>query len=229
MASIESKIYSRESKPFGKTWEQWAAAWCNWMLSLPKSSHPNLDETGEKCTKYQNDPDVWFLAGTFGNVVPVKRHCKIPSEKSILYCIIEKEDSFAENKDLSKESDLQARAKNFINNVTKVETEIDGQAVKNLQQYRINSDVFDLVFPAEPVYSDVNAGPTRAACDGYWIMLKPMPPGKHEITFKGEVSYVENDIGAEQIRNEVLYSHIKEDMDNNKKFRVDVTYYLEIL
>lgn len=229
MANIESKIYSRGSKPFGKTWEQWAAAWCTWMLSIPKSSHPNLDETGELCSKHQNDPDVWFLAGTFGNVLPVKRHCKIPREKSILYCIIEKEDSFAENKDLSKEWELQARAKSFIDNVTKIETKIDGQGVKNLEQYRIHSEVFDLLFPSDPVYSDVNAGLTRAACDGYWIFLRPLTPGNHEISFRGEVSYVENDVSAEQIKNEPLYSHIKDDMDNNKKFRIDVTYDLQIL
>ena len=229
MSSSNTKVYSRKSNPLGKTWEQWAAEWCSWLLSMPKVNHPNLDATGRLCNLNQNSSDVWFLAGTFGNDVPVRRTCRIPKERSILYAIIEKEDSFAEDKDLSRESELADRARKFIDNISSIFTKIDGELVENIEEYRVQSDFFDLEFPNDPVYNDVVPGLTRAVCNGYWMLVKPLSKGPHEISFGGEIQLIDNDLSVEQIKREPIYNHLKGHMDKNHSFKLDVTYELEII
>ena len=56
------------------------------------------------------DPNVWFLAGTFGNVNLIRRKCIVPLGKAIFFPILEKEDSFAEDVDLRSELELASRA-----------------------------------------------------------------------------------------------------------------------
>ena len=108
----------------------------------------------------------------------------MPRNKAILVPIIYKEDSFAEDKDLQKDPELLARAKDFADNVKYLGTTVDGKDLHDLYDYRVLSEFFDLVFPKNSVY-DVSQVCTKAICDGYWIFLKPFKPGIHEIDFTG--------------------------------------------
>jgi hypothetical protein len=220
------EIYLRASKPFGKTWEKWAAIWCNWLLSVPRANNPSVDDTGKNCGQNQNNPNVWFLGGTFGNTVPVKRICSIPVGKAILFAILEKEDSFAEDLDLKNESELSSRAKNFMDRVTYLQATVDGVKLEDLDKYRVQSEFFDLIFPEHSVY-DVKAGVTRAVCDGYWVFLKPLCIGKHEIHFAGEVSLAD-DVVTEQFKNDSIYMPMWQYIDTNSSFKLDITYELTV-
>lgn len=62
-----------------------------------QKNNPSLDETGESCSIDQNDKNEWLLTGTFENIVPVRRKCIIPEGRTILFPIVEKEDSIAED------------------------------------------------------------------------------------------------------------------------------------
>ena len=223
----ESLLYPRESKPFGKTWEEWAALWCNWLLSLPKDVNPSLDETGQNCSQNQRDPNVWFLAGSFGNLAPIIRFCRIPNHMAILFPIIEKEDSFAEDFDLKTDAEIQLRAKEFMDRVSELRVVVDGIKLQGLYKYRVQSSIFDLKFPTNCVY-DVQPGSTRAVCDGYWVFLRPPSRGHHEIQFSGEVTMKSNDIVTDQFRNDPLYAHMKDHIDRNISFVLDITYNIII-
>ena len=164
-------LYERNLHPVGKSWEKWAAMWCNW-LSIPKKKNPAIDETGKYCSLNQTNENVWFLTGTFGNLVPVKRKCTIPPGKAIFFPILEKEDSFQEDQDLKTEEELKKRSTDATNRLIHVEATIDGQKVDRLENYRVQSEVFDLTFPEDNVY-DLRPGLTRSVCDGYWLFIKP--------------------------------------------------------
>jgi hypothetical protein len=41
-----------------------------------------------------------------------------------------------------------------------------------------------VTFPASNIYG-VPPGPSQAVSDGFWIMLNPLPVGKHQISFGG--------------------------------------------
>jgi hypothetical protein len=225
--ATESLLYPRESRPFGKTWEEWAALWCNWLLSLPKDVNPSLEESGRNCSQNQQDPNAWFLAGSFGNLAPITRYCKIPKNMAILFPILEKEDSFAEDIDLKTEVELRLRAKEFMDRVRKLHAVVDGTKLQGLYKYRVQSSVFDLNFPTNCVY-DVQPGFTRAVCDGYWVFLRPLSRGHHEIQFSGEVAMKSNDIVTDQFIDDPLYAHMKDHIDKNVSFVLDITYNITV-
>ena len=156
--------------------------WCKWFFSIPKDIHPSIDTVGIHSSINQTDPDLWFLAGSFGNIEPIIRRCTIPSGRSIVFPILEKEDSFSEDTDLKTESDLIKRCTRAMDLVVHMEAALDGQRIES---QRVLSQVFDLVFPTNNVY-DVQPGKTRSVCDGYWIFLKPLSSGKHRVRFMGE-------------------------------------------
>ena len=33
-------LYPRNINPFNRPWEEWAAVWCNWLFSIPRSNNP---------------------------------------------------------------------------------------------------------------------------------------------------------------------------------------------
>ena len=225
--TTESLLYPRECKPFGKSWEEWAALWCNWLLSLPKDVNPSLDETGQNCSQNQQDSNVWFLGGSFGNLVPIIRFCTIPRDMSIFFPILEKEDSFAEDIDLKTEAELRIRAKDFMDRVRKLQVIVDGIKLQGLYKYRVQSSVFDLNFPPNCVY-DLQPGFTRAVCDGYWIFLRPLSKGRHDIHFSGEVAMISDDTVTNQFRDDPLYAHMKEHINRKVSFILDITYNIVV-
>jgi hypothetical protein len=219
-------LYERNAHPFGKSWEKWAALWCNWMLSIPKKNNPSLDETGKYCSMNQNYENVWFLTGTFGNIVPVKRKCTIPAGKAIFFPILVKEDSLEEDSDLKTELELIKRSRDATNRLIHMEATIDGEKVDQLESYRAQSKVFDLTFPEDCVYH-VRPGLTRSVCDGYWLFIKPLQVGKHYIYFKGKTS-LEEDYTLTQLKSNEVYSQNWQNIDD-RTFKLEVSYELTII
>jgi hypothetical protein len=56
---------------------------------------------------------------------------------------------------------------------------IDGARVSNVRQYRVASGCFDLEPDWTPQPGQVR---TLAASDGYWLLLPPLPKGRHTIS-----------------------------------------------
>ncbi len=229
MTEIDSEtiMYPRNYQPFGKSWEKWIAIWCNWLLSIPRDINPAVDESGINSSQNQDDPNVWFLGGTFGNNIPVRRKCTVPKSKSILFPIVNKEDSFAEDLDLIHEQELSMRARNSMDRLICLQLIIDGKKLPNLRDYRVLSEFFDLTFPQNNVY-DVNPGITRAVCDGYWAFLKPLPVGLHEIYFSAEVFLPKGDEVTKQIQNSSIFRSILKEISETSTLKIDVTYELMI-
>jgi len=145
------------------------------------------------------------------------------SGRSILFPIIEKEDSFSEDSDLKTESELIRRCTNAIDRTIHVEAALDGL---RLYPQRILSPIFDLAFPENNVY-DVQPGRTRSVCDGHWIFLEPLSSGNHHIKFVGEAA-LEN-VVAQQERTDQVYRHIWKNIDDNNTFRLNVAYDLTVV
>lgn len=220
-------MYPRNFQPFGKSWEKWTAIWCNWLLSIPRDRNPAVDETGKNASQQQDDPNVWFLAGTFGNNVPVKRKCSVPKSKALLFPILDKEDSFAEDLDLIYEEELATRARESMDRLIGLQLIVDGRRLSNISQYRVLSEFFDLAFPENNVYN-VNSGITRAVCDGYWAFIKPLSIGIHEIYFSAQVFLPKDNEVTKQIRNNSVYSSVAEEIDKNSRLNLEVTYELTV-
>jgi hypothetical protein len=170
-----------DSKPYGLTYGEWTAKWWQWALSMPEPLNPTIDDTGRNCANNQTGP-VWLLAGTNGGTVT--RECTIPSDKGILIPIINVECDTATDPALHTEAELRACAKADQDTVIGKEITIDGLNVGNLDSYRFQSPLFNLTFPQNNI-AGVAPQTTKAVSDGFWILLEPLPPGMHEIHFKG--------------------------------------------
>jgi hypothetical protein len=166
------------------------------------------------------------LTGTFGNIGPIKRKCIIPARKAIFFPVLVKEDSFAEDSDLKMEADLIRRCEQAMNRLINIEAFIDEQKMENLENYRVQSKVFDLIFPEENVYS-VRPGSTRSVCDGYWLFVKPLEAGTHSIFFKGE-TLLEEPYTINQLKGNTVHSSIWKHLDNKQTFKLEVFYDLTI-
>lgn len=174
----QSEEFSPDSKPFGKTYGEWTAEWWDWFISMPTDRNPIADPTGERCAEGQNGP-VWFLVSSGGG--KSERSCPIPADKAILASAINVECSFAEDDSLKTEDDLRACANSDQDLVTQHEAKLDGS---ELEVSRVESPLFDVSFPDDNVFA-APAGPSQAVSDGYWVFLKPLMPGEHELHTQG--------------------------------------------
>jgi hypothetical protein len=176
-------VFSPDSKPYGMTYGEWSVKWWQWIESIPKEHNPVSDSTGKNCAVNQNGP-VWFLAGTSGG--SAERSCTIPAGKDIFAPLINNECSYVENKNLKTESELRACAIAGNNGATGLTATIDGVAISNLNRLRIASPLFNLTF-APGNGAGLPPSSTQSVSDGFWIFLKPLSPGTHEIKFGGAV------------------------------------------
>ena len=73
--------------------------------------------------------------------------------------------------------------------------------LKNLENYRIKSQLFDFTLPENNVFS-ATPGTTEAVSDGYWVFLKPLSAGNHDIDFSANII---NPSGVNNYNTQVKY------------------------
>ncbi len=202
--SASANIFPAEATPYGKSYEEWAAAWWQWLLPIPKDESP---QEGADCDVNQSG-QVFFLAGNFGGTST--RSCAIPAGKAILFPVLNA--TQANCPELAgggytceasmDEATLRAGVSWAIDLDHTLTLEIDGDSVEGLADYRIQSDMFNTGAPAEAedrLWS-ICSGPIRenscgvpvgtprgVVTDGYWVMLRPLPPGEHHVHLAAEV------------------------------------------
>lgn len=164
----------------GKTLGEYSAEWWQWALSIPLAKSPVADLTGEKCSSGQHG-NVWFLAGTYESH-PVKRHCAVPQDKYIFFPVINMVYWRPVDRVVSCKEVKRAAA---INNdyLKFIDVQVDGVDIPSMKEHREVSPGCFNVFAKIP--EAVKAPPGYpAASDGFWIMLQPLPLGRHTIHFR---------------------------------------------
>lgn len=170
------ELFAPYSSPFGRTYTEWTARWWQWVLSLPKTENPLVDQNGKNCANNQSGP-VWFLAGRLNG--SAERSCTIPADKAILLPIINVEASVAEG-DGSTEEELSAVVKFEMDQITDIRAVISGTNLDESKLSRIKSPLFNVTLPADNVLG-LSAQTTRMMSEGYWIFLKPLKLGNYDL------------------------------------------------
>lgn len=170
-------LYSPDSTPFGTPFATWTTKWWQWFIGIPNSQQPFPDTTGEKCGINQAGP-VWYLVGAAGKV---ERNCIIPSDKAVLFPILDTECSYSESPELKTEQDLRKCAVDS-NKDAVLKVTLDNREIKNIDKYRVTSNLFNVTYPSDPVFP-TNSNFSQAVSDGWFIMLEPLKPGTHELKF----------------------------------------------
>jgi hypothetical protein len=150
---------------------------------MPRRSNPLSDRTGKYCGRNQIDPDVWFLAGTFGG--NVKRTCTIPKSRAILFPIVNcLEFMKGKRRRFKSDGELVTYVKKICDDIKEIAVTVDGLQSSDLRKNRIFTPAFDLIL-SESNTDCMKPGANRGAGDGYWVLLKPLSSGKHRISFSG--------------------------------------------
>lgn len=185
-AKNKIEFFTSESKPYGKTYGEWTVKWWQWALSIPKSINPVVDETGKNAGVNQPAADVWFLAGKFGseNKNFPHRECIIPAEKAILFPIINCEANPLEYPELRTEEDIIDHVSKDEDTIVKKECFINGERIP-VQRVSSYPPIFPVTISEDNAVGIKGGGSTRAASDGYWVFLKPLPKGEYTISFAG--------------------------------------------
>lgn len=196
-------IVSSDRIVFSKAFSEWDAEWQQWAYSIPVSKHPLFDNGN--CTEGQSGM-VWFLGGKFcTNTDPmcgqykVQRSCTVPRGKYLYFPVDNGEDSALEESVAEHPGDIsyQQIAKMrqgwdpWATRPTSEYAAIDGVVVPHLERFNVQSTVFGFTIPEDNylkvLYGMPDAFPAgwyAPAVDyGRYIMLAPLPRGKHTIQF----------------------------------------------
>jgi len=189
-------VVDRDSVYYGRTYSDWSAAWWQWALSLPTATHPLFDK-GD-ISVGQSGP-VWFLGGKFcaNNAGPscgytgVVRSGNVPANTSLFVAIFNGEDSVLEDPAHTQIAELQAFNQPGMD-VATVSMDLDGQSIHDLKnKFRVVSPAFVFTIPTDNLFTAIGEGTFTAGSyypaigDGYFVMLDPLPPGRHKIHFNG--------------------------------------------
>jgi hypothetical protein len=191
-------VYPVTAKPCGKTYEEWSILWWQWAEAIPFGVNPVFnDKTGIHGSIGQSGP-VWFLAGAGGG--EIKRTVTVPLGKPLFFPISNwindypcppSDPPFEPPAGKTLEVFLQEYIGTYVEMIDVLECEVDGKPLKDLFDYRVISGLFpftaaaDIGLTGDPC---TTGSPQLATSDGYWVMLRPLPPGEHVIHFRGGVS-----------------------------------------
>jgi len=194
------EVFAPNSKPYNKTYGEWNQIWWEWAQKEPIENNTIVDPTGEKCAVNQDDPNVWFLGGTTGG--RVERDCTIPASKAIFFPLLNTECSTAEDPSLKTEEALRDCARNNAPDRARVvlKASVDGQEIPDLEKYWTESSLYNYTLPEDNIWG-APAGLTQEVAAGYYLMLEPLPPGKHIIYLSGA-----NIAGEQTFATEVIYN-----------------------
>jgi hypothetical protein len=162
----------------GLSYGCWSSVWWNWLFS---------DQT--------QSSSVYFLRGNTDKEPPIIRTGKngpiIYSDSAIFFpiiCTITSKHLFEHaSTQVIRRSESAQRQKNLL----LLSVDINGVRIPNLKNYYAESPEFVLNIPKssklrhslDPI---PRTGRSFAVSAGYWIMLRPLPPGTYRIIFKGK-------------------------------------------
>jgi hypothetical protein len=124
---------------------------------------------------------IAFLAGTTGGAAD--RECTFDNGTPILVPLINVECSTIEGNGTTA-AELRACAEGFADQFTDLSLTVDGTAVGNLTNFRVQTRVFSFTAVQGNVFG-IPAGTTDSVADGYWALIPPLRPGVHTISFGG--------------------------------------------
>jgi hypothetical protein len=176
----ESYLVAPDEPVAGVSQEDWSRTWWQWAASFEQAESPIADRTGELCANKQSG-NVWLLAGTYGSARTI-RTCTVPRGKYLFFPIVNY--VVAPNPRSTEGltcAQAIATAARMTDGLTRILLEINGQPYDGLVEHRqATRECFDL--------GELSTPPARlypVAANGYYVMLRPLPPGKHVVNFGG--------------------------------------------
>jgi hypothetical protein len=158
-------------KVAGVPLSEWTARWWRWADA--QDVPPYLDRDGRLCHLGQSGP-VWFLAGTDGEFQP-RRTCEVPEGKHLLLPVINMISYGIDGNESCRY--LQRGAAMNNDHLGSAVVMLDGKPLPGVDKRRITSNGCFRMDPADDTSM-------LAAADGFWILLDPLPRGRHTLSVR---------------------------------------------
>jgi hypothetical protein len=183
MAASPSPLVGLHEAVADRTQEMWSARWWMWASSFGDAPSPVRDLTGELCAAGQ-EGEVFFLAGTFERR-PIHRTCKVPAGKYVFFPLV----NYVVMPDGMAPCDsLSNTARAMTDGPLSLFAELDGLALPDLAKQRLAT------FKCFNINASSGGAKLMSASNGYWLMLKPLSPGKHTLHFGGVLPSLRQDL-----------------------------------
>jgi hypothetical protein len=197
------ELFSKDEKPFGISYDDWVSKYWNWNVGL------TTDEFTPKpdgCIINKSNSLVMLMDTTVDD--SPHQACKISSKQGIMIPLWIAWCDTGSNKGYSDEQLSKCARELYSLGNIRSEVKVDGLPVANLDvrlslisgklDYKINSPLtnvtefyskgFDLTIPSDTRMADTAPGTWRAGSQGWWVFLKPLPPGQHTIFYNIRVT-----------------------------------------
>lgn len=194
-SAVNQLLLPPDARVGSETFGELTARWWQWADRMPIP--PYMDPDGRLCDFDQEGP-VWFLAGTDGTF-NAKRTCVVPADRHVLIPIINMR--YSNNRQYNGEplplpcKVLQEGAAVNNDRLGSAVVLVDGVRVPDVVRYRVRSK------GCFPLIAGDEQSPSTAA-DGYWLLLKPLPLGRHTIT-----------VGANYAADQSGYGHMVQNFE----------------
>lgn len=185
--STDPFTFPINSSPYNISFKDWLAKYSTWYFSVPKHENWNFRNSpnyvSRDCSYLQDRASpVFFLpyvGAELGSVATMS--CTVPQNKSILVSIDGATSDYSDPTVKTKSPEELIKLvtqSNIYPNPFKVTLDGHPLALTNEEMYKIQSNLYDLSLPVNNIWGEP-PGPDKAITQGWWIMLKPLPPGDH--------------------------------------------------
>jgi hypothetical protein len=153
----------------GRTLGEWSAVY--WQWSLSSTEIPQLDTTF--------DP-VFLLGASPGT--PVAFDVEIPGGRYLFFPLLTTAQPIGPGE---TEDDARQIIADIRPSITGLYATLNGVPIPNLFDHWEESPLFSATIPEGGIFEP--PGTFDSVAGGYWLMLGPLPPGQHVLTFGGAV------------------------------------------
>jgi hypothetical protein len=173
------RVAPPNSTPHGLTYTEWEEKW-QWAFSIPADENPNLDHDGSFFDVGQSG-SVFFVPGNFGGTDV--RTATLPAGKALL--IVGASALGILGLDAPTEAELRTGVEQAYAGVASVHVYVDGIALTDLASYTVETPLFSFTLPENNIVG-LPAGEYQGIAEGIFLLLEPLPVGKHVIHVHNE-------------------------------------------
>jgi hypothetical protein len=214
--ALGAELFSKDEKPFGILQIDWLSKYWNWWVAISPDTIENIKENGG-CLINNDGPVVMLAELTIEKVKPVLE-CEISSNQAVFvplwiawcdsgndadYKIDPPEKTWAE---CARERYNTGNIKSEVRLDGSIVAKMDVQSLPDKSENKIvvldnitelhgNTTEFNLTLP-EINHKQLKAGTFVAGAQGWFIFLKPLPIGKHELFYSNTVQPIRGITGT---------------------------------
>jgi hypothetical protein len=197
--SIEDYVFEPGSEPYGRTYGEWEAKHWELHVNLPPDQSPASPTYKPTECLLLKDDNMTFLSDFYSEIEYRNYNCEISQTPIAIPALTEgcSYGEFENPNDKIIEDCIYSHNPYAVVKVT-----IDGKEIPDIDKFRITSDWFLLNVTQKDNLYDVKLGSHKAKINAIMPIIKPLPPGQHEIrteVFQDVPSIIMSDIPLHRV------------------------------